>query len=120
MQCGVDIVKIDRFEKSAKDENFLKKYFSNEEQKYIEQKQNPKQTIAGIFCAKEAVLKAFGIGIGAGLNLSEISILHDSLGMPYVDVTAKIFYYLNQKNCNEISVSISHDGDYAVAFCVIN
>ena len=119
MESGVDIVKIDRFEKHIDDLKFLSKYFSPAEQEYISKKQNKKETLAGLFCAKEAVLKALGIGIGSGLDLRDISILHNDQGRPVVDVSAKLFYYLNAKNCNEVSISISHDGEYAVAFCVI-
>ena len=120
MESGVDIVKIDRFEKHIDDLKFLNKNFSSAEQEYISKKQNKKETLAGLFCAKEALLKALGLGIGAGLDLRDISILHNEQGRPVVDITAKVFYYLNAKNCNQISISISHDGEYAVAFCVIS
>ena len=119
MKCGVDIVKIERFEKHIDDNSFLNKYYSKQEQEYISNKQNKAETLAGIFCAKEAFLKALGIGIGAGLDLKDISIVHKN-NRPEIDMTAKVFYYLEQKNCNQISVSISHDGEYAIAFCVIS
>ena len=60
-----------------------------------------------------------GIGIGAGLKLAEISICHDAFGKPFVEITPQIQYYLGLKNCSQISVSISHDGEYAIAVCVI-
>lgn len=120
MECGVDIAKVERFKKHIEDESFLNKYYSKEEQEYISKKQNKAETLAGIFCAKEALLKALGIGIGGGLDLKDISILHNNFGKPVVDVTAKVFYYLQQKNCNDISISISHDGEYSIAFCVIS
>ena len=119
MNCGVDITKISRFENIENLDGFLNKYFTNEEKAYINSKSKSIQTIAGMYSAKEAVLKAMGIGIGSGVALKDISILHDNLGCPYVDITAKIDYYLLQKSAKEITVSISHDGDYAVAFCVV-
>ena len=120
METGIDIVKIDRLEKYQDNERFLKKFFSKEEIEYICSKQNKLQSLAGLYATKEALLKALGIGIGAGINLCEISILHDSLGKPFVEITSQIQYYLSQKNCNQISISISHDGEYAIAICVIS
>ena len=119
METGVDIVKISRLEKYQNDKKFLKKYFSGVEIDYISKKSNSLETMAGIYAAKEAVLKAFGIGIGAGVQLKELSINHTQTNKPFVEVDAKIQYYLNSLGCSEISISIAHDCDYAIAFCVI-
>ena len=119
MQCGVDISKIERFEKYFDDEKFLTKYFTKEEIEYINSKRNKVQTLAGLFSAKEAFLKALGIGIGAGLDLLDINILHNNQGMPQIEVTPKIQYYISKIGVNDVSVSISHDGDYAIAFCAV-
>ena len=119
MEVGVDIVEIARIEKMQKQAEFLKKYFSLQEIEYINKKGCKAQTIAGLYACKEAVLKALGVGIGAGIRLNEISILHEANGRPYIEITPQLNYYLNLKNCNNIAVSISHDGGYAVAFCTI-
>lgn len=119
MECGIDIVDCKRIEKAMQNQLFISKYFSKEEVLYINSKNNMVQTVAGLFACKEAVLKALGIGIGAGLALKEISIIHNQNGQPKVQVTAKIDYFLQGKNCSQISVSISHDGQFAVAMCVI-
>lgn len=104
---GCDIVKIDRFSKLVQDEKFLDKYFTTNEKNYIFSKVNPAQTLAGIFAAKEAVLKALKIGIGGGVNLSDIEILHENSGSPYALI-----------GNDKFEVSISHDGDYAMAVCL--
>lgn len=104
---GCDIVKIDRFEKLMTNKVFLDKYFSLDEQKYILSKQNKAQTMAGIFACKEAVLKALKIGIGGGILLKDVQVLHDSLGAPKVKL-----------NGHNVQVSISHDGEYAFAVAI--
>jgi phosphopantetheine--protein transferase-like protein len=119
MEVGIDIVEIDRFKKMPNIESFLNKYFSKEEIAYIQKKGGSAQTMAGIFSAKEALLKALEIGIGAGIKLCELSVLHKESGKPYFEVTPQLNYYLNQKNCSSVSVSISHDGNYAIANCLI-
>lgn len=120
MTNGVDIVSVKRFEKYQFSEAFLNKYFCPQEVEYIKSKQNALQTIAGIYACKEAVLKALKIGIGGGVRLCEVCVLHDGSNSPFVDITPQINYYLSALNCTDISVSISHDGDYAIAFCVAN
>lgn len=119
MKNGVDITKIDRFNELVNNQSFLNKYFTENEMEYIKNKGNKPETLAGIFSAKEAVLKALGIGILNGLSLIDICISHNQNGAPYVEVDAKINYYMSLQGCSEISISISHDGEYAIAFCVI-
>ena len=122
MKTGVDIVEIKRLEKYVDDDKFLKKYFTISEIEYINNKRGESklQALAGLYASKEAVLKTFGIGIGRGLELKEICINHDEFGQPFVEVDAKIQHYLNINGCSEIAVSISHEKEYAIAFCVIN
>ncbi|MGN1221672.1 MAG: holo-ACP synthase [Christensenellales bacterium] len=119
MEVGTDIVKISRIKSIKNQDRFLSKNFAENEIEYINKKNGQAQTIAGMFACKEAVLKALGIGISGGVRLNEICILHEPNGRPFVQITSQLNYFLNLKNCNTISVSISHDGDYAVAFCII-
>lgn len=119
MECGIDIVKIDRMVELSKNPAFVEKYFTLQEKEYLLSKNDSPQTMAGLYAAKEAVLKAFGLGIGGGIDLKDINILHQN-GKPQIEVTPKINYYLVGKNCTQISVSISHDGDYAIAMCVLS
>ena len=119
MEAGVDVVEINRIEKIKNHNLFLTKNFTESEIDYIAKKGGNAQTIAGLFACKEAILKALGLGIGRGLKLNEISIVHKPNGSPYVEITPQLNYYLNLLNCNSISVSISHDAGIAVAFCII-
>lgn len=118
MEVGVDIVKVDRFEKLLENDSFKNKYFNKQEIEYISNKNNA-QTMAGIYASKEALLKALGMGIGAGLNLKDIIVLHNANGKPYFDINATLNYYLNKNGASSVSLSISHDGEYVVAFCTI-
>ena len=60
-------------------------------------------------------MKALGIGFSTGLKLKEIQVLHNANGAPILKVDGslkEIVDGLGVKNC---SLSISHDGDYAIA-----
>lgn len=112
MSTGTDIVKISRMEGLIKN-GIPKKVFSEYEQNYINSKSNRLQTSAGIYAAKEAVLKALGTGITLPLN--EVCINHLSDGKPFVVLTGTALEYANRFGIDSIDISISHDGEYAIA-----
>lgn len=111
MISGVDIVKIERF-KNVK-ARFLDKYFSSMEIEYINSKGNNLETIAGMYAGKEALLKSLGVALDK-YPLKEIEIGHLN-GQPYISLSDAIKKEIDNY---EFSISISHDGDYAIAFVV--
>lgn len=102
MSIGVDILEISRIRKLMGNEKFLNRFFSDAEISYIESSAKADETCAGIFAAKEAIIKALN-GNLAGLQYKDISIERKN------DVP---FAYVNGIN---FFVSISHDGDYAIS-----
>ena len=105
---GIDIVKIDRFKDLVNNETFMNKNFNENEIKYIN---NNIQTLAGLYAAKEAFLKALKKGIN-NYSLKDIEIVHD-------DNKAPSFIFHNNFNIDNVSVSISHDGEYAISIVSI-
>lgn len=107
--AGTDIVKIERMKsflgKSAVDSVFTKK-----EKEYILGKKNPEETAAGIFAAKEAIFKALGKSIYKRMTLAEVN--YDENGKPYFKLDEEFFGKVSS------SLSVSHDGDYAIAFVI--
>lgn len=115
LSCGVDSVLISRIANSMQKEGFMQRVYSKEECAYIKAKHNAAETAAGHFAAKEALLKALGTGI-TSLDLHEIGITHTEQGAPIFVLTNKVAQVCDGK---EISLSITHAGDYATAFVVI-
>lgn len=112
---GIDIVEIERIEKALKkNDNFLKKLFSDGEIELFKSKSYAPQTIAGNFAAKEAISKSLGLGI-RGYDLKDMEILRDSLGKPIVKTNNNLTKICENYGVLEIKVSISHGKDYAVA-----
>ena len=112
MALGTDIVKISRMESVIFPE-FPRKIFTENEIAYINTKNNKAQTSAGIFAAKEAVLKAFGKGITLPLN--QVEILHLEGGAPRIKLLGAVADFAGEKGFEEVEISISHDGEYAIA-----
>ncbi len=107
---GIDLIKNDRFEKLKNNNKFMNNNFNKSELEYFENANMNNTTIAGIYAAKEAFLKAIKKGIN-NYSLKDIEIIHDSNKAP-----SFIFHNeLDYLNAYNISLSISHDGDYAVA-----
>ena len=112
---GIDIVEIDRIREKAENETFLRSVYTKAELEYYALNGKRAETLAGMFCAKEAVAKAFGTGF-AGCRPSDIEILHDSAGAPSVGLNEKVAALLKGRR---IEISISHCKSYATAMCVI-
>lgn len=102
---GIDLIVISKVEKILErhGEKFLERVFTHDEIKYMEEKHFMPQTVAGIYAAKEAMLKELGTGIGE-YSLKDVEVFHDEKGRPYGKAGEKLF-----------DISISHDGDYGVA-----
>lgn len=115
---GMDVCAIARMEEMLKDGRFLARFFSLEEQEYIENKgRGAGQTMAGIFAAKEALVKALGTGFTGG-QLSDICVLHDKFGAPYYDLRGNYAQHAAQRQITNLHLSISHDGDVAAAVAI--
>lgn len=106
---GIDLIGISKVEKILErhGEKFLEKVFTDGEIKYIEEKYFMPQTVAGIYAAKEAMLKELGTGIGE-YSLKDVEVFHDEKGRPYGKAGEKLF-----------DISISHEGAYGVAVAVL-
>ena len=116
---GNDIIEIERIEKAISKESFKNKIYTQRELKNIEKRGNRTETYAGIFSAKEAISKAIGTGV-RGFSLTDLEILNDDLGKPYVVVSEKLDKILKTKKEDyQIEISISHSRKYATAMAII-
>lgn len=115
---GIDILKLSRVESLLKKERFLDKFFTENEKKYIHDRNFSLNTIAGLIATKESVSKAFGVGISKELGLLDIEVLHDKKNAPFINVNnEKIKKIIYEQNIKSINISITHDGEYAISIC---
>ena len=116
---GNDIIEIERVEKAILKEGFKNKVYTQRELENIEKRGNRTETYAGIFSAKEAISKAIGTGVRE-FSLTDLEILNDDLGKPYVVVSEKLDKILKiKKEDYQIEISISHSRKYATAMAII-
>ena len=120
---GTDIVSIERIRKSLKNKNFYKRVFNEKEIAKCKRTINICNCYAKRFSAKEAFSKALGTGISKGVNFNEIIILNKKSGKPYITLrgqTKKIIDKKFKKKKIKISLSLSDEKKYAVAFVTIS
>ncbi|MGH9382422.1 MAG: holo-ACP synthase [Thermoanaerobaculia bacterium] len=77
------------------------------------------QRLAGLFAAKEAVLKALGTGWAEGLAFHQIEVARDDRGAPGVRLHGVASRRAEALGVTRIHLSISHDGGMAVAVAVL-
>ena len=116
---GNDIIEIERIEKAISKEGFKNKIYTQRELENIKKRGNRAETYAGVFSAKEAISKAIGTGVRE-FSLTDLEILNDNLGKPYVVVSEKLDKILKTKKEDyQIEISISHSRKYATAMAII-
>ncbi|UAM96586.1 holo-ACP synthase [Polaribacter litorisediminis] len=110
---GIDIEEIARFERMyARKPRLVKRLFSLYEWQYANAKSKPPQTLAGFWCAKEAVVKA--VSAIQVLSIHDVHITHASNGAPLVTIVNPQF-----TDSFKVQVSIAHSKHQATAIAMI-
>ncbi len=91
---GIDLINVDRITKISDryGEKFALKVLSPEEKRIFDKigAENKKNNfLAKRFSVKESFLKALGIGLGRGIEFSDISIVNDLYGKPKINLSKK-------------------------------
>ena len=119
---GTDIIKTSRIKSAIRKKKFLSKIFDKQEITKCKKSLNSSNCFAKRFAAKEAFSKAMGTGITKGINFSEIIVLNEKNGKPYIRLinkTKKTVEKKLKKRKYKISLSLSDEQNYAVAFVTI-
>ncbi len=109
---GIDLCEIARMQRLLDEGRSLRRMFTAEEEAYIRGKgATAAQTMAGMFAAKEAVLKALGTGMS--IAMTDVVIGHTALGQPVVTLTGKA-----ADKGGMVLVSITHEAGMAAGMAV--
>ena len=119
---GVDIVNNNRLKKLIKNKNFIKRIFTNYEQKSSNPLRNKVNYYSKRFAAKEAFSKATGLGISKNLHFKNIEIKKDKKGRPSIYIAKPTSKYLKKKfkvKSFKTNLSISDEKNYSIAYVII-
>lgn len=126
---GIDIVKISRINEVYQNQKFCQKILNQKEIEYAFSKSkiitkfgfdSIAMTVAGLFAAKEAVLKALQVGMTNGYGFKEILIDHTEKGAPIVVLSEGLERVLKSFKKKQVNLSIAHDGEYATAIATLS
>ena len=110
---GLDLCEISRMEKMLEKPSFMKKVLTEKEQEYIASRgRMAAESLAAMWAAKEASLKAFGTGII--VPMTEVEVLHDN-GRPYYCLHGKAKELLEN---GQVFLSLTHEAGMAAAVCI--
>ncbi len=118
---GFDLVEIERIEGmlTRHGDAFLRRILHPDEDAGRARRSDGSAHLAGLFAAKEAVMKALGTGL-SGAGFSEIRIVHSALGAPAVSLSGTAAETARQRGVAGWHVSITHTrstaGAVAIAF----
>ena len=122
---GIDIVENYRLKEILlkKKSNFKKKIFTINEVAYCEKKSNSISCYSKRFAAKEAFVKALGIGFKKNINFKDIEVVNNAYGKPYIFINKKIANKIKTlfkvKKFN-ILLSISDGKKHSIASVIIS
>jgi holo-[acyl-carrier protein] synthase len=117
---GVDIVDVARIQGmlDRHGEHFINRVYTEGEIAYAMSGANKAERFAGRFAAKEAVLKALGIGLSQGVRWKDVETRVGRFGKPEIHLHGEAVKWAKWRNGDQVHVTITHDGGKAVAFVI--
>lgn len=115
---GVDVVDVERFRTSlTRTPGMRDRLFVAEELAYVAPKVDPMPSLAARFAAREAVMKAMGLGLGA-FGFHEVWVRVGEHGAPSLVVTGRARELALDRGITAWHISLAHDGGVSIATVV--
>jgi holo-[acyl-carrier protein] synthase len=118
---GIDLVENGRLEKIIEKWGikFLNRVFSAGEIQYCGKHIQSSINYGARFAAKESFLKALGIGLGRGVKLSDIEVVHDKNGKPVLALCGEAKVQIEKRKIIKIHLSLTHTKNYSTAIVLL-
>ena len=115
---GVDAVEIERFRTAlARTPSMRERLFTEEELAYVAPKADPVPSLAARFAAREAVMKAMGLGLGA-FGFHDVWVSRAESGEPSLVVSGRALELAKERGVSTWHVSLTHTDLVAIAYVV--
>jgi holo-[acyl-carrier protein] synthase len=119
---GVDLAEIGRIARAleaAHGERFRARVFTLEEQRYCDRRGVGRaESYAARFAAKEATMKALGVGWGKDAGWCDIAVEREKGGPPTLRLSGTALATAERRGIRRWSLALSHSGGLAIAFVV--
>jgi holo-[acyl-carrier protein] synthase len=115
---GIDTVEVDRFRRVLqKRPGIADRLFTPAEQAYGRRQRDPSERLAARFAAKEAVMKALGVGLGA-FAFRDVEVVKAPSGAPSVALTGRAATLAAERGVTDWRLSLTHSSLVAEAVAV--
>lgn len=115
---GIDAIEIQRFrEVLRRRPRFVDRVFTDAEVATLSDRTDPVPGLAARFAAKEATMKALGIGIG-GARFTDIEVERESSGAPSLRVTGRARARADELEVEIFHLSLTHTASTAQAIVI--
>lgn len=115
---GVDAVEIERFRQSLERTPSLRtRLFTSAELEYVVLQSDPVPSLAARFAAREAAMKALGVGLGA-FGFHDVSVDRAASGAPSLLVGGRADELARAAGVSRWHVSLTHTDRVAIAYVV--
>jgi holo-[acyl-carrier protein] synthase len=115
---GIDAVEVDRFRTALqKRPGLLTRLFTPAEAAYGQRARDPAERLAARFAAKEAVMKALGVGLGA-FAFSDVEVVKAPSGAPSVALSGKAAALAERLGVTGWRLSLTHTHRVAEAVAI--
>src|SRR3954469_6353624 len=105
---GIDAVEVDRFRRVInRTPGVVRRLFTEGEQAAGARRRDPSQRLAARFAAKEAVMKAMGVGLGA-FAFRDVEVVREESGAPSLRVTGKAAELAADRGIGGWRISLTH------------
>ena len=112
---GMDTVDVERFtEVLQRRRTMSDRLFTASERAYAEGLKNPYPSLAARFAAKEAVMKALSVGLGA-FDFAEVEVVRLPSGAPELRLSGRAAELAESKGVGAWRVSLTHTDTVAAA-----
>ena len=118
---GIDLMETGRIEESVArfGDRFLRRVFTEGEQRYALQKRRPAESLAARFAAKEAGAKALGTGISRGVGWQDIEVTRAPGRAPLLVLRGRALDWAARLGVRHASLALSHTEHYATAIVIL-
>ena len=118
---GIDLVQVSRLEKllGRWGERFEIRVFTEFERQFCSARKNRTACLASRFAAKEAFVKALGLGLRKPVLWRDIEVRSNPLGKPQICLTPRALQYCTELGIRSWHLSLTDEGGYAAATVII-
>lgn len=115
---GLDLVDVDRMRRVlTRTPSLVGRLFTPAEQAYATRVADPTERFAVRFAAKEAVMKALGVGLGA-FDWHDVEVVRSEAGVPSLAVSGRAAVLADAVGVTEWKLTLSHTHGVAEAIAV--